>query len=94
MFATPESVAAKVVRTMQLKQPPLRMPATIDATLFSLLRRLLPRSIYHWFLYRSLPGVRTWATQDTQAEREPPAIEAMSAADEADTDVVFELGRS
>lgn len=63
VFATPESVAAKVVRTLAMKKPPLRVPATLDAALFSLLRRILPRSAYHWLLYRSLPGIRLWASQ-------------------------------
>ncbi len=58
--ATPESVARKIVRTMEARRPPLRVPATFDATLFSVLRRLLPRRMYHWVLYRSLPSVRTW----------------------------------
>jgi len=94
VFATPDSVAAKVVHTIQLKQPPLRIPATFDATMFSLLRRLLPRSIYHWLLYQSLPGVRTWGPAAIDIARDPPAVEVATPTDEADTDVAFELGRS
>jgi short-subunit dehydrogenase len=93
-FATPDSVAAKVVRTIQLKQPPLRIPATFDATLFSLLRRLLPRSAYHWLLYRNLPGIRTWAPPLEDIPLAPSAAEVTSETDIADTDVAFELGRS
>ena len=58
--ATPESVARVVLKTMTRKHPPLRMPATIDAWGFSILRRMLPRRVYHHLLYRSLPKVRTW----------------------------------
>jgi len=32
----------------------------MDAFLFSMLRRLLPRSLYHEVLYRSLPGIARW----------------------------------
>jgi len=32
----------------------------MDAILFSMLRRLLPRSLYHEVLYRSLPGIARW----------------------------------
>jgi hypothetical protein len=80
-FATPESVAAKVVRAIQSKAPPLRIPATFDATLFSLLRRVLPRPIYHWLLYRSLPGVRRWSPTAGGLEVEPEqqAVEAASS---------------
>lgn len=59
-FATPESVAKKVVHVIEQRSPPLRAPATLDAWLFSFLRRLLPRRFYHAVLYRALPGVKEW----------------------------------
>ncbi|MFT7582222.1 MAG: short-subunit dehydrogenase [Myxococcota bacterium] len=58
--STPEKVARKVIRTMERRSPPLRVSATIDAFLFSALRRLLPRRFYHWLLYKNLPKVKTW----------------------------------
>lgn len=58
--ATPESVARKIVRVIDQKAPPVRVAGTFDAFLFSVLRRLLPRDLYHSVLYRSLPGVKTW----------------------------------
>lgn len=58
--ATPESVAKIVLRTMHRKRPPLRVPATFDARAFALLRRILPRSTYHWLLYQMLPRIDTW----------------------------------
>lgn len=58
--ATSESVAATIVRTLERKAPPLRVPATFDAHLFAWLRRMLPRAFYHWVLYRSLPQIRSW----------------------------------
>jgi NAD(P)-dependent dehydrogenase (short-subunit alcohol dehydrogenase family) len=60
--ATPESVARKVLGVIERARPPLRLPATLDASLFALLRRLLPRPVYHWVLYRMLPGVRYWGS--------------------------------
>lgn len=59
-MATPESIARLIVRTIEDPSPPLRVPATLDATLFSLLRRFLPRPFYHWLLYRNLPGISEW----------------------------------
>ncbi len=59
-FATEKDVAKLVLRIIKHKNPPLRVPATMDATFFGLLRRLLPRSIYHWLLYRNLPKVNEW----------------------------------
>ncbi|MCM2369926.1 SDR family NAD(P)-dependent oxidoreductase [Aporhodopirellula aestuarii] len=61
--ATPDSVAAKVIKVIRQKSPPLRVYGSIDALLFSLLRRLLPRRFYNWFLYRNLPRIREWGVR-------------------------------
>jgi NAD(P)-dependent dehydrogenase (short-subunit alcohol dehydrogenase family) len=62
-FARPESVADAIVRTMLARNPPLRVRATWDAHVFAMLRRLLPRHLYHWVLFRSLPSVKTWGQE-------------------------------
>ena len=72
--ATPESVAKVVLKTMNRKQPPLRVPATSDARLFALLRRVLPRSTYHWLLYKSLPQVDTWGPSPKRLSLQPSAL--------------------
>jgi NAD(P)-dependent dehydrogenase (short-subunit alcohol dehydrogenase family) len=56
-IATPEKVARKIVKTMERRNPPLRVPGTPDAYLFDILRRFLPRPLYHWILYKNLPGM-------------------------------------
>lgn len=64
--ATPEDVARVVLKTLRRRNPPLRVAGTFDARLFGLLRRLLPRSLYHALLYRGLPKVREWGeSQET-----------------------------
>jgi hypothetical protein len=73
--ATPESVAKVVLKTMRRKRPPLRIPATRDAFGFSVLRRLLPRSTYHWLLYRMLPRIDTWGPS-------PHRVSSLSPPDE------------
>ena len=73
--ATPESVAKVVLKTMRRKRPPLRAPATLDAFGFSLLRRLLPRSTYHWLLYKMLPRVDTWGPSPKRLSSSPPPSE-------------------
>ena len=60
-MATPERVAGVVVRALWDENPPLRIAATWDAVAFSMLRRCLPRRLYHWLLYRNLPRVSAWA---------------------------------
>jgi short-subunit dehydrogenase len=64
--ATPESVARVVLKTMRSRKPALRVPATFDARVFAILRRILPRSTYHWLLYKMLPNVSTWGLSDHQ----------------------------
>jgi NAD(P)-dependent dehydrogenase (short-subunit alcohol dehydrogenase family) len=63
-WATPESVARHVVAALEHPNPPLRIPATADAIVFSLIRRALPRRLYHYVLYRSLPGIRCWGVHE------------------------------
>jgi NAD(P)-dependent dehydrogenase (short-subunit alcohol dehydrogenase family) len=58
--ATPDDVAGRILETLNQAHPRLRVFATIDARLFYLLRRLLPRKLFHTLLYRALPGVREW----------------------------------
>ncbi len=56
----PERVAKKVLRVIRQKNPPLRVAGTVDARFFYVLRRLLPRWIYHNALYYSLPKILRW----------------------------------
>ena len=58
--STSDDVAKVVLKTMQRKNPPLRIAGTMDAWLFGAMRRLLPRRLYHEVLYRGLPKVGTW----------------------------------
>jgi short-subunit dehydrogenase len=57
---TPEKVAELIVRVIQTEDPPLWIPATLDAKLFYYLRRLLPRRFFLPFLFAALPGARHW----------------------------------
>ncbi|MDA0350025.1 MAG: SDR family oxidoreductase [Verrucomicrobia bacterium] len=57
---TSESAARMIYKTSCMKNPPLRVAGTPDARFFSHVRRILPRRFYHWLLYRSLPGIKTW----------------------------------
>jgi len=57
---TPEGVARIIYNTMRQKSPPLRRAGTLDAVFFDLLRRFLPKRLYHQVLYRGLPGIDGW----------------------------------
>lgn len=58
--ATPEKIAALILRTIQTQNPPLWIPASIDALLFYYMRRILPRRLLLPILFYSLPGARHW----------------------------------
>ena len=81
--STSESVARKIIRTMEARRPALRVPATFDAVLFSSLRRWLPRSLYHWVLYRSLPSIKRWgpSTEAALPEQPPQRLVAKTVSD-------------
>lgn len=70
-WATPEHVAHTVIRTMNQKAPPLRVPATMDAVLFSAIKRLLPRKFYHFILYNFLPKIRRWGPYERRRKFGP-----------------------
>lgn len=59
-WSTPDDVARSVLSVMRSPRPPLRVAATLDAHLFALVRRLLPRGLYHELLYRLLPHIEDW----------------------------------
>ena len=59
-LATPDSVAKKIEKVICSRSPPLRVHGSVDATVFAWLRRLLPRRLYTWILYRNLPKVKHW----------------------------------
>ncbi len=68
-FTTPEAVARKILKTIQQKNPPLWIPATLDAKIFYYLRRFVPRRILLELLFATLPGVRRWAKAYTQRKK-------------------------
>ncbi len=59
-ISTPEKVAQTVINLIDNPNPPLRLPVSADAHFFSWFRRVLPRRLYHWMLFRNLPGIKTW----------------------------------
>ncbi len=66
---TPAQVANRILKIIKQENPPLRVPATIDAGIFHLLRRFLPRRFFHNFLFWMLPNSKNWAVKYTNARR-------------------------
>lgn len=64
-LTTPDKIAKIVLRTIQKQNPPLWIPATLDATLFYYVRRLFPRRLLLPFLYFCLPHSGRWGAKHT-----------------------------
>lgn len=58
--STPEKIARKIVRLAKQPTNQLRVQITPDAVFFYYLRRLIPRRIYHYILFMSLPNIHKW----------------------------------
>ncbi|MCB0356924.1 MAG: SDR family oxidoreductase [Bdellovibrionales bacterium] len=58
--ANPEKVAKIVLKVIRMQNPPLRIAGTFDAHIFTFLRRVFPRNLYHQILYYLLPKVLRW----------------------------------
>jgi short-subunit dehydrogenase len=58
--ATPERIAKKIVNLIERDDPALWVTATQDATLFAILRKLLPKQIFHKIMFHLLPGSAAW----------------------------------
>jgi len=57
-------VARVIAKTMKKSNPALRISATYDAFFFHVLRRFMPRVVYHRFLYEFLPGKSKWGRDE------------------------------
>ncbi len=62
----PFDVARLVIKVIQQENPPLWIPATIDARIFYYLRRWIPRRFLMPLLFAALPKARTWGSQHTK----------------------------
>jgi short-subunit dehydrogenase len=62
--ATPETIAKRILKVIDSQKPALRIPVTLDAYFFGLIRKLLPRGLYHALMYYSLPKVFKWGEDD------------------------------
>jgi short-subunit dehydrogenase len=69
-----EDVANKTLKVIKAKNPPLRVAGTFDAHLFSIIRRILPRRLYHSILYYTLPGISKWGQQSSAMEDQTEEI--------------------
>ena len=60
-----DGVARLILKVIRTENPPLWIPATLDASVFYYLRRLVPRRLLLPLLFRALPGARHWGRSYT-----------------------------
>jgi len=59
--STPHTISKRILKKLILrKHPPLRLSGTWDAKFFFYMRRYIPRRLYHYILYKCLPGIKEW----------------------------------
>lgn len=68
-FTRPPSIAKLVLKVIRTENPPLWIPATLDALLFYYLRRFVPRRILLKLLFAGLPRVRRWGHKYTHRRK-------------------------
>jgi short-subunit dehydrogenase len=68
-LTTPASVAKKILKVIRQRNPPLWIPATLDAKIFYYLRRFVPRRILLELLFATLPRVKQWAKKYTRKQK-------------------------
>lgn len=61
--STNETIAFKICKIINMKNPPLRVYVTFDAWLFFWFRKILPPKIYHLIIYNFLPRITKWGKQ-------------------------------
>lgn len=66
-YATPDTVAQKIINVIQKPNPPLRVLATLDALLFYYIRRWTPRRLLQPFLFSVLPNAPSWGKSYSNA---------------------------
>ncbi len=69
-LTTPEHIAKRILKVIQTENPPLWIPATLDAMFFYYIRRFVPRRILLSLLFAALPNVRAWGREYTN-RRQP-----------------------
>lgn len=68
-LTSPETVARRIIRLMHQSDPPLRVILTLDAWVFSIMRRLIPARYFHKLLFYFLPGSIHWGKQPLRLKR-------------------------
>ncbi len=68
-LTTPEHIAKRILKIIRMENPPLWVPATLDAKVFYYLRRFVPRTLLLKLLFSALPGVRKWGRRYTNRRK-------------------------
>jgi len=64
-LTNPQTLAKLVLKVIQTEDPPLWIPATMDAAIFYYLRRWVPRRLLLPLLFKALPNSRRWSRRYT-----------------------------
>ena len=68
-FTPPESIAKLILKVIRTENPPLWIPASLDAWAFYYLRRLVPRRMLMPLLFSLLPRSKKWGQKFSRRRR-------------------------
>lgn len=68
-LTNPSGIAKTILKVIRTENPPLWIPATLDAILFYYLRRFVPRRLLMMILFYGLPKVRRWGRKYTHRRK-------------------------
>lgn len=68
--STPEKIARKILKIVKTQNPPLWVPATLDANLFFYLRKVIPRTFFHSIMNSMLPKSHHWGHRFSKTSKD------------------------
>jgi short-subunit dehydrogenase len=60
---TPDKIAARILSVIESDSPPLWVPVTTDAKIFSLMKRLMPNRLFYFLMFKFLPSISEWGAK-------------------------------
>ena len=66
--STNQSVSEAILRVINRRNPPLRVFVTIESWILFWVRKVLPPTLYHWFIFKMLPNHNHWGLQSLNSK--------------------------
>ena len=75
--STPDTIARRIFKIFNEADPHFRIPATLDAWIFRILRKFLPRRFYHRMLYANIPHIQEFIGDSASSSGQHPLPQSL-----------------